>query len=276
MGKFFNRTHRNLASMMLLAFLIACGGDSSTNSDDKEPNITVPLPNGEQIEFVWIEPGSFMMGSPESERPGSVSDDETQHRVKLKNGFYLGKYEVTQSQWKAVMGTRPWAEYVPSRAERPAVWVSWKDAQAFVDNLNANIGKYIYRLPTEAEWEYAARAGTTTRWSFGDQQSRLPRYALYKYGNYPKEFAQSVGGREPNPWGLYDMHGNVYEWCQDWYGPYATSAQVDPQGPSTGSYRVIRSGGFNAYARMVRSAARSYVRPGYRAGHLGFRLLRTE
>ena len=132
--------------------------------------------------------------------------------------------------------------------------------------------KLIYRLPTEAEWEYAARAGTTTRWSFGDDESQLGKYAWYG-GN---QYAQPVGTKLPNPWGLYDMHGNVYEWCKDWYGTYPTGAVVDPQGPSAGSYRVLRGGTFYSYAQSVRSAYRRYNVPGYRYYIIGFRLLRTE
>ena len=253
-------------------WLAACGSDSSTGPKE------IDLPGGASMDFVWIEPGEFVMGSPASE--GGRYDDEIQHRVTLTKGFYLGAYEVTQAQWQAVMGTTPWAgqPYVQSNPNHPAVYVSWEDAQAFISKLNAAAGKQIYRLPTEAEWEYAARAGTTTRWSFGEYQSPLGNYAWYYENAWDAglQYAQPVGTKRPNPWGLYDMHGNVAEWCQDWYGAYDVSAEFDPQGPSTGSGRVIRGGGFGDGAQGVRSAGRG-ISPGYLSGDsVGVRLLRTE
>ena len=249
----------------------ACGSDSSTGPKTPEDVAA-------SMEFVWIEPGEFMMGSPASEI--GRDDDETQHRVTLTKGFYLGKYEVTQGQWEEVMGTTPWIgqEYVQANPNHPAVYVSWDDAQAFISKLNAAAGKQIYRLPTEAEWEYAARAGTTTRWSFGDDESQVVNYAWYyeNTGNAGKDFAQPVGTKLPNPWGLYDMHGNVFEWCQDWYADNPASAQIDPEGPSTGSHRVMRGGAFFSLAQSVRSARRHIIFPGGRDSGVGFRLLRTE
>lgn len=271
MGKFFNRTHRNLASVMLLALLTACGGDSSTNSDDS--GLTVDLLGGASMDFVWIDPGVFMMGSPEDEIYG-------QQRVTLTKGFYLGTYEVTQGQWEAVMETTPWAgkQGVQSNPKHPAVYVSWEDAHEFISKLNAADRKSLYRMPTEAEWEYAARAGTKTRWSFGDDESQLGNYAWYRINTTfaDREYGQPVGTKLPNPWGLYDMHGNVWEYCQDWGGDYPTSAQVNPEGPSTGSNRVIRGGSLSNDAKWVRSAARGSVLPGDIYFTLGFRLVRTE
>ena len=262
--------------------------------------ISAVLPGGASMEFVWIEPGTFLMGS----RANDVAryDDETQHRVTLTEGFYLGRYEVTQGQWSAVMGTMPWRgeKYVQSNANHPAVYVSWGDAQSFIGKLNAVVGKRLYRLPTEAEWEYTARAGTTTRWPFGDDQNQLDDYAWYRGNAWiaGKQYGQPVGTKRPNPWGLYDMHGNVWEWCQDWYGEYGTVAQVDPQGPSlsvrehilsglgnyesvigAGLFRVIRGGSFSGNGfinRNLRSGNRDLYDPVNRSGDIGFRLLRTE
>jgi formylglycine-generating enzyme required for sulfatase activity len=150
--------------------------------------------------------------------------------------------------------------------------VSWDQVQEFVSKLNAGEKGPKYRLPTEAEWEYAARAGTTTAYSFGDDTRQLGEYAWYSEnaGNT----THSVGQKKPNPWGLYDMHGNVWEWVQDWYGPYTAAAAVDPAGPSSGSNRVIRGGCWYFVAGYCRSAYRFLFAPGYRLDYLGFRLLR--
>ena len=156
------------------------------------------------------------------------------------------------------------------------VEVSWNDIQEYIKKLNAAAGGNIYRLPTEAEWEYACRAGTTTRWSFGDDESQLGEYAWYG-GNYNSDGStKEVGTKKPNSWGLYDMHGNVYEWCQDWYGSYSSSAQTDPTGPSTGSDRVMRGGNFLFSAWHARSACRFKAVPPFRLLGFGCRLLRIE
>ena len=230
-------------------------------------------------EMVWIEPGTFQMGSPSSEQ-GRDRDEGPVHEVTISQGFYLGKYEVTQWQWESIMGTRPWQSKnnVRSGSDYPAVYVSWEDAQEFIRRLNTSLGRNVYRLPTEAEWEYACRAGTTTRWSFGDDESQLGHYAWY-YDNawdVGERYGHSVGTKRANPWGLYDMHGNVWEWVQDRYdgGYYRSSPSVDPAGPSLGSYRVMRGGGsFDYFAQYVRSALRFYYSPSDRS-YVGFRLLR--
>ena len=187
-----------------------------------------------------------MMGSPSSEK-GRYDDEGPVHEVTISKGFYLGKYEVTQGQWEGVMGTTPWRgkDYVRSGSDYPAVYVSWDDAQEFISRLNSAAGSEVYRLPSEAEWEYACRAGTTTRWSFGDDESQLTHYAwygAYRRGDVGEKYGHRVGTKRANPWGLYDMHGNVSEWVQDWKGDYSSSSVVDPLGPSTGSYRVVRGG----------------------------------
>ena len=145
--------------------------------------------------------------------------------------------------------------------------------QAFITALNTAAGSDVYRLPTEAEWEYACRAGTTTRWSFGDDENQLGDYAWYDGNNSP-DGTKEVGKKKPNPWGLFDMHGNVWEWCQDRYGSYSSGAQVDPTGSSSGSARVLRGGDFYSGAQAARSANRDSYSPGSRYDFLGFRLLR--
>ena len=218
------------------------------------------------------------MGSPSSE-VGRKDHEGSVHEVKISKEFYLGKYEVTQGQWEAVMGTQPWdgQNNVHSGSDYPAVYISWNDAQEFIGRLNASTGSEVYRLPTEAEWEYACRAGTTTRWSFGDEESQLTHYAWYLDNAWDvgEKYGHRVGTKRANPWGLYDMHGNVYEWVQDWYGDYGSSSVVDPTGPSTGSFHVIRGGDFNNPARYVRSADRNNYSPASRDHYyFGFRLLR--
>ena len=226
--------------------------------------------------FVWIEPGVFQMGSPESEE-GRWSNEGPLHEVEISQGFYLGKYEVTQGEWESVMGTTPWSgrDYVRSDPSHPAVYISWDDVQAFIERLNASAGEAVYRLPSEAEWEYACRAGTSTRWSFGDDESELTDYAWY-YANawdVGEKYAHAVGTKRANPWGLYDMHGNVWEWVQDWYASdyYNSSPRVDPPGPTSGSCRVVRGGAFYDAARHVRSAFRLCYSPGIRDRGIGVR-----
>ena len=154
----------------------------------------------------------------------------------------------------------------------PVEMVSWDDAQEFIKRLNAKEGHKRYRLPTEAEWEYAARAGTTTAYSFGDNKKELSRYAWY--GENSGDSTKPVGQKQPNPWGLYDVHGNVFEWVQDWYGEkyYANSPGTDPKGPSSSSGRVGRGGGWGSFAESCRSACRYFNSPDYRNICIGFRL----
>ena len=261
----------NVSGARYMAKVTATVGESTASA------IAVDLPGGAKMDFVKIEPGKFMMGSPASEADRS-SNEGPQHEVTISKGFYLGKYEVTQGQWQAVMGTTPWAGQgnVQANAEHPAVYVSWEDAQAFVKKLNDAAGKALYALPTEAEWEYACRAGTTARWSFGDDESQLKDYAWYDVNAWDvgERYAHKVGTKQANPWGLYDMHGNVWEWCADRYGAYSSGAQEDPAGPASGSYRVFRGGDFNDNARLTRSAGRYNNSPGDRGYFVGFRLLR--
>jgi formylglycine-generating enzyme required for sulfatase activity len=220
------------------------------------------------MEFVLIPAGTFQMGANDSE---ADDDEKPMHTVRLTQPYYLGKCEVAQSQWQAVMGNNP--SKFTGDPNRPVETVSWDDVQEFIRRLNSREGGAMYRLPTEAEWEYAARAGTTTRWSFGDDASQLGRYAWYKSNAGGQ--THPVGQLQPNPWGLYDMHGNVWEWVQDWYGKYTSGPAVDPAGPSSGSLRVFRGGSWYFAARGCRSADRGYVAPGLRDDIRGFRLLRV-
>ena len=232
------------------------------------------LPGGASMEFVWVPAGRFRMGSPSGES-GRASDEGPLHEVEISRGFWLGKYEVTQGEWASVMGRNP--SFYKGDSRRPVERVSWDDVQRFIGKLNAASGWALYRLPSEAEWEYACRAGRGTRWSFGDAEGRLGAYAWYGGNNSPSG-TKVVGRKKPNGWGLYDMHGNVYEWVQDWYdgGYYNSSPRVAPPGPSSGSSRVARGGSFSNSARILRSAYRRHLSPGSHGRHFGVRLLRID
>ena len=234
---------------------------------------TFSLPGGASMEFVRIEPGTFQMGAPSSES-GRWDDEGPVHEVEISRGFWLGKYEVTQGEWEAVVGSNP-SSYT-GNARRPVEMVSWNDVHEFIGRLNDAAGDSLYRLPSEAEWEYACRAGTSTRWSFGDDESRLGDYAWYDCNDGCN--TKAVGGKLPNAWGLYDMQGNVWEWVQDWFewGYYNTSPRVDPPGPTSGAHRVGRGGSFAYTARHLRVANRIDASPDYRDDVAGFRLLRMD
>jgi formylglycine-generating enzyme required for sulfatase activity len=248
----------------------------------------------------WIPPGRFWMGSPESEA-GRFNDEGPMHEVVLTRGYWLGDTPCTQALWEEVMGENP------SRfrsASRPVEQVSWQDCQEFLQRLSERVPGLGARLPTEGEWEYGCRAGTSGATWVGELELRgendAPQLdAIAWYGGnsgvgfeledgydsrdwpekqYPHERAGThpVGKKKPNPLGLYDMLGNVWEWCEDWYGPYQGAKTKDPRGPRTGSIRVIRGGGWDGRARSVRAARRDADAPGYRIAVLGFRLARGQ
>ncbi len=228
--------------------------------------------NSVQMEFVQIPSGTFFMGSQDYEE-GS-SKEKPRHEVHISKAFYLGKVETTQKQWLDVMGTEHLNNF-PS-PNRPVDEVSWNDVQAFIQKLNEIENVHLYRLPTEAEWEYAARAGSETAFSFGDisEDKPLQQYAWYEL-NSGKQ-SHPVGTLQPNAWGLYDMHGNISEWVQDWYGKkfYSVSPQVDPKGPATGEKRVVRGGSWIHQAYSCRSAFRGYFSADYTDSDFGFRIVR--
>jgi len=192
---------------------------------------------GTGMTFVWVPPGTFTMGSPSDER--GRYDDERQHEVTLTRGFYMQATEVTQGQWMSIMGSNP-SHFKSCGDDCPAEGISWADAQTFIRKLNRTQGTDRYRLPTEAEWEYAARAGTTALYHFGDDVRWLVEYAWFNQNSDGE--SHPVRQKEVSPWGLYDMYGNVFEWCQDWYGEYPSGAVTDPAGPPDGTSRITRGG----------------------------------
>jgi formylglycine-generating enzyme required for sulfatase activity len=237
---------RVISWLPALTALLLLGGAGAALAEEKTNSIG--------MEFVLIPAGSFTMGADKNFE--DAGDNETPaHRVTISKAFYLGKYEVTQAQWVSVMGSNP--SYFKGRSN-PVDKVSWDEVQSFIKKLNQKEGVNKYRLPTEAEWEYAARAGSTSTYSFGDDAEALRRYAWYGE-DYDSGSTHPVGQKEPNGWGLYDMHGNVSEWVQDWRGEnyYSGSPGTDPRGPSSGSHRVNRGGGWSDDARHCRSASRN-------------------
>ena len=210
--------------------------------------------------FCFIPAGSFMMG-----------DEGNQHEVTLTRDFYLSRHPVTQRQWEMVMGKNP-SNF--RGADKPVEQVSWKDVQQYIKKLNELVGESRYRLPTETQWEYACRAGNKGKYCFGDQETLLGEYAWY-HGNSNNE-THPVGLKKANAWGLYDMHGNVWEWVQDWRSDYPNGSVTDPQGTTSGSFRVNRGGSWYENAKHCRSTNRGSSGPGGRDFNLGFRLLRTH
>ena len=220
----------------------------------------------------WIPPGRFLMGSPESE--AERHDDEVPHEVTLSRGFWLGSTTVPQSLWRAVTGENP-SEFEGD--DRPVEQVSFEDVEGFLSSVNSRVPGLAVCLPTEAQWEYACRAGTTGPFhTVGTLTTDQANYdGNYPYVDSPKgkyrEETVACGSLPPNAWGLHEMHGNVWEWCSDWYGDYASEPQTDPIGPESGSYRVVRGGSWVYFARHVRSAVRNWYGPGLRFDNLGFR-----
>jgi formylglycine-generating enzyme required for sulfatase activity len=230
------------------------------------------------MKFVLVPAGTFMMGGDEN-----IEVDECgelpRHQVTISQAFYLSSNEVTQRQWEDVLGDNP--SYYEGEVnpvgmvrweDNPVEMVSWEDVQVFIVRLNQKEGQSRYRLPTEAEWEYAARAGSTGAYYFGDDESQLENYAWYGYNSY--DTTHPVGQKLPNAWGLYDMLGNVWEWTGDWYEEryYANSPSADPTGPSSGAYRVTRGCGWFRDAKRCRSAYRDWREPGSHDDSVGFRL----
>jgi len=222
-----------------------------------------------KAEFVLIPAGTFMMG-----------EGSDRHHVTILKPFYIQTTEVTQGQWKAIMGVNP-SYFKDCGDDCPVENVSWDEVQEFIKKLNSIESSRNYRLLTEAEWEYAVRAGTTTEYYWGDNAlCSKANYGNSEYGAAeckgvnPGKTAH-VGSYPPNKWGLYDMSGNVWEWCQDWYGSYPPGSVTDPAGPSSGEFRVYRGGSWLNTASFCRPASRNFFNPGFRCEYLGLRLAAT-
>lgn len=259
---------------------------ASPASDSRgQREIVLNLGGSVKLEMVLIPAGSFLMGSSETPKqlagayksyPGHFASDQAHHRVQITKPFYLGKYEVTQEQWKTVMGNNPSQFRGP---KNPVQSVSWDACQQFLNRLNAKALGGTFFLPTEAQWEYACRAGSTTRFYFGDDESQLGEYAWCRANSDSK--THPVGEKKPNAWGLYDMYGNVAEWCADWYGDWDSSAYIagstidDPAGPAMGDSRTVRGGDWGSQGADCRSASRDQLEPGRHIPGLGLRVARS-
>lgn len=219
------------------------------------------LGKGVKLEMVLVPAGKFLMGALESEK--NYSANEKIHEVTLTNPFFMGRFEVTQEQWEAVMGDNPSSE---KGGKLPVTDVSWEDARVFIEKLNS-VTKKSFQLPSEAQWEYACRANTKSSYHFGE--TLTPANANYVDSKHGVPIA--VGSYKPNGFGLYDMHGNAWEWCEDFFGQYPDGKVTDPKGPEDGEFRIIRGGGFDAVTRL-RSAFRNFSSPSDKTKSIGFRL----
>jgi formylglycine-generating enzyme required for sulfatase activity len=259
---------------------------SATQAENTRPTLKVPDGKGVKVnapakeftnsigmKFVRLPPGDFIMGSPKEEKDREKG--EIQHKVTLTKGIFMGVYLVTQEQWQEIMGNNP-SDYKGEKS-LPVEMVSWDDCQEFIKKLRAK-DKRPYRLPTEAEWEYACRAGTKTPFHFGETIStdKANYNGNFKYGEgkigVSRHKTTPVGRFPANAFGLFDMHGNVYQWCQDRYGDYPQNAVVDPKGPDDGRGRVMRGGCFYAVPRECRSASRTSADPEASFRSFGFRV----
>jgi len=280
-----HKTSRGVATACILLVLLLAAGCAFVPPSD----VALDVGGGVRLGLIRVSEGQFMMGSPETDEE-RYSDEQPQHVVTLTKPFYMGVTEVTQAQWTAVMNTEPWKGRFNSPEDRcnsAANYITWHDAEAFCKALSSKVGRSV-RLPTEAEWEYACRAGTTTRFHLGDgpdyriidsEQGRMLReYAWHtpRFADGGGHHVHRVARKRPNPWGLYDMYGNVQEWCSDWYadsyapGAGETADARDPQGPEQGTRppsswyndseprRVVRGGAYSSSPEDCRSARRNW------------------
>ena len=289
MSRRYKLTGRRRMLVVYATVVLSLTGHIPHGKGDTKDRIT----NGFGMQFRLILEGDFMMGSRHSaeniskeflgmEPSGGVfADEHPLHRVHISRSFYMQTTEVTQAQWFAVMQKRPWSGRSEAREadDAPVSYVSWSQAVQFCERLSEKENA-TYRLPTEAEWEYCCRAGSETIFSFGNSAEELTEYAWMneKVPENVKEFPQDVGLKQPNSWGLHDMHGNVSEWCGDRYDPdyYSDCPAMDPQGSNVGNLRVIRGGAWNLRPYSMRSARRSAAAPEKRFRFLGFRIVRQN
>ena len=267
--------------VVCLVVVVICGCDRSQPTPPATTNNPTPVELPEPadsigMEFKLIPAGTFTMGEGDD---AQMDEGDDAHEVTLTQPFKIGVHEVTQAQYEQVMGVNP-SKF--KGADHPVEMVSWTDAVEFCRRLSElpaeKAAGNVYRLPTEAEWEYACRAGIKAAYSFGDDESNLGEYGLGEYGwcieNSDKK-PHPIGSKLPNAWGLYDMHGNIGEWCQDWYGEYPSGAVTDPTGPATGSGRVLRGGSWSSNSGSADSANRDRIAPSFRDKWLGFRVVRS-
>jgi formylglycine-generating enzyme required for sulfatase activity len=264
LGEKFMKKMKAVGVLVLAVGVLAAIGGCTAKQ------ITLDLGNKVSMKLVLIPAGKFMMGSPKDEKDRK-DNEGPQHEVMISKPFYMGVYAVTQEQYEQIMGNNP-SQF--RGAQNPVECVSWDDAVEFCKKLSQKTGKTV-ALPTEAEWEYACRAGSKTRFSYGDDEDKLGDYAWYD--NNSGDTTHPVGQKKPNAWGLYDMHGNVWQWCSDWCGgSYANANKTDPTGPASGSLRVLRGGSWNLGPWACPSAYRNWGNldgHDYSGGGVGFRVV---
>ena len=272
-------TQKRLGKLFILFFIIIILSTLSPSPVSASEKV---FRNSLGMEFVLIPAGTFMMGSPPDEP--YRNEDEVQHQVTITMPFYIQTTEVTLKQWKALKGKRFFGRRKGS-PDMPVMRVSWHDCMDFIKKLNA-LNEGTYRLPTEAEWEYACRAGSSTAYSWGEtidckkamyHNNRLKENLCGDYvksRGFPSDQPAPVKSYQPNIWGIYDMHGNVWEWCHDWFGDYPKRSVTDPRGPDSGSDKVRRGGSWYRFGAYCRSANRTYANPSAKFKTTGFRLVR--
>jgi formylglycine-generating enzyme required for sulfatase activity len=278
-GKYFMDKIGHIRSILGVTLVVFCTSLSHAKArssvvellPQSQPSLALTTTNKIGMRFILVSPGQFQMGSPLSEQ-GRKTHEGPQRRVRLSKPYYLGKYEVTQREWIQLMGSNP-SRFKACGLDCPVDSVSWDDAQSFIKKLNTMEGGSFYALPSEAQWEYAARAGSHQAFGFGSQGKALGDYGWYDSNS---EGTAKVGQKKPNAWGLHDMHGNVYEWVQNRYQPsyYTRAASQDPLGPSQGSKRVLRGGCWYSDPANSRSAARAFKSPQDKNGYQGFRIIK--
>jgi len=245
-----------MKNTFVLIILLICLGQNAMAEPPSE--LTIHLSDSVKLEMVYIAPGDFLMGSANDEA-GRQSDEGPVRKVVISQGYYLGKYVVKQQQWEAIMGNNPSVFHnLPYSPQRPVERVSWDDTQLFLERLNTlDLTKGIFRLPTEAEWEYACRAGSGGRYPWGVDSSFRELFHHAWFNSRSEGMSHPVGLKKANAWGLYDIHGNVWEWVSDWMGSYEDAEVVDPMGPTTGERKVLRSGSWFNEPEALRCANRN-------------------
>lgn len=257
--------------MLCLACFAGCSKDDDDDDRVKVGKDFTETVSGVKLEMVYVKGGTFSMGATAEQGDDFWDDEKPVHQVTLSD-YYIGKFEVTQGLWEAVMGSNP--SYFQNGDDYPVECVSWNDIQTFLTKLNELTGKK-YALPTEAQWEYAARGGAKSAGYKYSGSNTIDNVAWYWDNSAVNDThcTHPVGTKQPNELGIYDMSGNVWEWCSDWYDDYNSDAQTNPTGPVTGSSRVLRGGGWYSSAWGCRVSFRDYYAPGYRYGNFGFRVV---
>ena len=263
---------------ILVAFLAIIPAFSSSAAPPpatQPSDLTLDLGKNTTMKLVLIPAGTFMMGSPPDEQ-GRSDLESPQHQVRISKPFYMAITPVTQKQWKAIMPQLPTAsgKFIQIDDDNAMAMISWADANDFCRKLAAKTRQTV-KLPTEAQWEYACRAGSQSRFYFGDDPdlSDLPDHAWFDKNIAGEQYPHRVAQKKPNAWGLYDMHGNVNQWCSDYQGPYPAYPVTDPTGPATGTFRVFRGGSFMTDFKLCRDAARNRNTPTRRIIDNGLRII---